>query len=146
MAGVFVSGPGVTPLVAAYNIDVTSVLTDADVATSTVEFETDGSEVLVVYEGGDNTYPDPARPDREGHKGVLNAFELTFVAPPPLPTACGLYKDRVVDGKDLGVLTDNWLWVGMPGGQANVADLNGDGKVSFVDYAVLADQWLQSCQ
>jgi hypothetical protein len=75
------TGTGVTSLVAAYNIDVTSVLTDADVATSTIEFETDGSDVLVVYEGGDNTYPDPARPNREGHKGVLNAFEIISVGP-----------------------------------------------------------------
>lgn len=70
------TGTGVTSLVEAYNIDVTSVLTDADVATSIIEFETDGSDVLVVYEGGDNTYPDPARPEREGHKGILNAFEI----------------------------------------------------------------------
>ena len=70
------TGTGVTSLVEAYNIDVTSVLTDADVATSTIEFETDGSDVLVVYEGGDNTYPDPARHEREGHKGILNAFEI----------------------------------------------------------------------
>jgi len=70
------TGTGVTSLVEAYNIDVTSVLNDADVATSTIEFETDGSDVLVVYDGGDNTYPDPARPNREGHKAVLNAFEI----------------------------------------------------------------------
>ncbi|MHC4499354.1 MAG: Calx-beta domain-containing protein, partial [Planctomycetota bacterium] len=36
------TGTGVTSLVEAYDIDVTSVLTDADVATSTIEFETDG--------------------------------------------------------------------------------------------------------
>ncbi|MHC4259697.1 MAG: hypothetical protein ACYSTF_04705 [Planctomycetota bacterium] len=70
------TGTGVTSLVEAYNIDVTSVLTDADVATSTIEFETDGSDVLVVYDGGNNDYPDPARPGREGSKGILNAFEL----------------------------------------------------------------------
>ncbi|MHC4666403.1 MAG: hypothetical protein ACYS9T_10695, partial [Planctomycetota bacterium] len=34
------TGTGVTSLVEAYDIDVTSVLTDADVATSTIEFET----------------------------------------------------------------------------------------------------------
>ncbi|MHC4214698.1 MAG: hypothetical protein ACYSWP_15150 [Planctomycetota bacterium] len=70
------TGTGVTSHVEAYNIDVTSVLNDADVATSTIEFETDGSDVLVVYDGGDNTYPDPARPEREGSKGILNAFEI----------------------------------------------------------------------
>jgi hypothetical protein len=70
------TGTGVTSLVEAYDVEVTSVLNDADVATSTIEFETDGSDVLVVYDGGDNTYPDPARPGREGSKGVLNAFEI----------------------------------------------------------------------
>jgi hypothetical protein len=25
---------------------------------------------------GDDTYPDPAKPGREGHKGILNAFEI----------------------------------------------------------------------
>jgi len=76
------TGTGVTSIVAAYNIDVTSVLSDDNVATSTIEFETDGSDVLVVYEGGDNSYPDPARPGREGHKGILNAFELKLVSVP----------------------------------------------------------------
>jgi len=75
------TGTGVTSIVEASNIDVTSVLSDDNVATSTIEFETDGSDVLVVYEGGDNSYPDPARTGREGHKGILNAFELKSIGP-----------------------------------------------------------------
>jgi hypothetical protein len=132
------TGTGVTSLVEAYNIDVTSVLTDADVATSTIEFETDGSDVLVVYEGGDDTYDDPAR-DRAGHKGILNAFELKLK-----PAPCGLYRDSIVDYLDVSVIGDNLLWSGEPGGN-NIADFNGDGDVDFHDYALFALQWQDSC-
>ena len=34
------------------------------------------NDVLVIIAGGDNQYPDPARNRREGHKAVLNAFEI----------------------------------------------------------------------
>ncbi|MHC4260439.1 MAG: hypothetical protein ACYSTF_08545, partial [Planctomycetota bacterium] len=114
------------------------VLTDADVATSTIEFETDGSDVLVVYEGGDDTYDDPAR-DRAGHKGILNAFELKLK-----PAPCGLYRDSIVDYLDVSVIGDNLLWSGEPGGN-NIADFNGDGDVDFHDYALFALQWQDSC-
>jgi hypothetical protein len=133
------TGTGVTSLVEAYNIDVTSVLTDADVATSTIEFETDGSDVLVVYDGGDNTYPDPGRPGREGSKGILNAFELILK-----PSPCGLYRDNIVDFLDVSVLANNWLWSGQPG-VINIADFDEDGRVNFDDFAYLANQWLESC-
>ena len=44
-------------------------------------FSTDGSnDILVIYSAGPSSYPDPARPGREGYKAVLNAFELI-----PLP-------------------------------------------------------------
>ena len=75
------TGTGVVSITEAYNIDVTSTTSDAEVATSVIVFETDGSDVLVIYDGGDNTYPDPARPDREGHKAILNAFELESISP-----------------------------------------------------------------
>ena len=73
------TGTGVTSITEAYNIDVTSTTSDAAVATSLIEFETDGSDVLVTYVGGNNDYPDPARPDREGSKAILNAFEIIKV-------------------------------------------------------------------
>ncbi|MHC4625159.1 MAG: hypothetical protein ACYS4W_14795, partial [Planctomycetota bacterium] len=73
------TGTGVTSITEAYNIDVTTTTSDAEVATSVIEFETDGSDVLVIYDGGDNVYPDPARPGREGHKAILNAFELELI-------------------------------------------------------------------
>ncbi|MHC4866606.1 MAG: Calx-beta domain-containing protein, partial [Planctomycetota bacterium] len=93
------TGTGVTSLVEAYDVDVTSALNDADVATSTIEFETDGSDVLVVYDGGDNTYPDPARPEREGSKGILNAFEIIKVGIAPVTvTAWNPFPDNGADG------------------------------------------------
>ena len=71
------TGRGVTLLKEAVNIDVTSVTSDDKVGSSVIQFKTDGSnDVLVIIDGGDNRYPDPARPGREGSKGILNAFRL----------------------------------------------------------------------
>jgi len=89
----FGTGMGVTPIQDACDVDVSCVTSDDDVSTSTIRFFTDGSDVLVIYDGGDNTYPDPARSGREGSKGILNAFILQMVAPPE--TAWGPYP---VDG------------------------------------------------
>jgi hypothetical protein len=52
--------------------------------------------------------------------------------------------DGTVDGFDLDVFTDNWLWTGPPGG-FNDGDLNCDGEVTFYDYAIFALIWLDSC-
>jgi hypothetical protein len=87
----FGTGMGVTPLQDACDVDVSCVTSDDDVSTSTIRFFTDGSDILVIYDGGDNTYPDPARSGREGSKGILNAFILQMTAPPvkawgPSPT------------------------------------------------------------
>ena len=69
------TGKGVKLIKDAKNIDVTSELSDDKVATSSIQFETDGTNaVLVIIDGGTNAYPDPARKGREGHKGILNAF------------------------------------------------------------------------
>jgi len=74
------TGKGVKSLGEAKNITVTSVTSDAKVGTSHILFQTDGSnDVLVIIDGGDNEYPDPARKGREGHKGILNAFEVKQV-------------------------------------------------------------------
>jgi len=71
------TGKGVTSLLEAKNVKVTSVTSDAEVRTSVIRFHTDGSnDVLVVLDGGDDKYPDPARKGREGHKAILNAFEI----------------------------------------------------------------------
>jgi hypothetical protein len=74
------TGKGVTSIRDARSIDVTSVTSDEKVATSVIRFRTDGSnDVLVIIDGGDDRYPDPARPGREGSKAVLNAFCLEQV-------------------------------------------------------------------
>jgi hypothetical protein len=133
------TGTGVTPIQNAYDIDVTSVTSDEQVATSVIRFQTDGNDVLVIYDGGDSTYPDPARPGREGSKGILNAFELILKSSP-----CGLYRDSIVDYLDVSVLSDNWLWSEGPA-VSNIADFNEDGRVDFRDFAYLAMQWLENC-
>jgi hypothetical protein len=71
------TGKGVTSLKEAKDIKVTSVTSDAKVGKSVVRFRTDGSnDVLVVIDGGDDKYPDPARRGREGHKAILNAVKI----------------------------------------------------------------------
>ena len=71
------TGRGVTSLKAAQHLKVTSETSDAKVATSVIHFQTDATnDVLVIITGGNNKYPDPARKGREGHKAVLNAFEI----------------------------------------------------------------------
>jgi len=149
MTGVYATsiGAGVESLVEAYNIKVTSVLTDADVATSTIEFETDGADVRVVYDGGDDSYPDPARPGREGSKGILNAFELMTIWTPPQPVfecPClgNLNTDDQIDLDDLqavaGILLDAGSPFIFPVGEGDCGDLNTDGQVDLDDLQAVA--------
>jgi hypothetical protein len=71
------TGKGVTSILEASDIDVTSTTSDTNVGKSVIRFKTDGSnDVLVIIDGGNNQYPDPARRGREGSKAVLNAFEI----------------------------------------------------------------------
>lgn len=68
---------GVTSLKETKSVKVSSVTSDEKVSTSVIQFQTDGSnDVLVIIDGGDDKYPDPARKGREGHKAILNAFEI----------------------------------------------------------------------
>lgn len=73
------TGKGVVALKNAKDIKVSSVLSDDKVTRSFIRFATDGSDVLIIYEAADNTYPDRARSGREGARGILNAFELKKV-------------------------------------------------------------------
>jgi len=73
------TGKGVVALKNAKDIKVSSVLSDDKVTKSFIRFATDGSDVLIIYEAADNTYPDRARSGREGARGILNAFELKKV-------------------------------------------------------------------
>ncbi|MHC4528374.1 MAG: hypothetical protein ACYTEX_21415 [Planctomycetota bacterium] len=74
------TGKGVVALENAKDIKVSSVLSDDEVSRSHIRFATDGSDVLVIYEAADNTYPDRARSGREGSRGIVNAFELKLVS------------------------------------------------------------------
>jgi hypothetical protein len=71
------TGKGVASIREDRDIDVTSATSDAKVGKSVIRFKTEGSnDVLVVIDGGNNDYPDPARRGREGSKAILNAFEI----------------------------------------------------------------------
>jgi len=136
------TGEGVESLVEAYDIKVTSVLTDADVATSTIEFRTNGSDVLVVYDGGDNSYADPARPGREGSKAILNAFELMSAWAPVCACPGDLNADDQVDLDDLQAMVGILLDAGSPFivdvEDGYCGDLNEDGQVDLDDLQATA--------
>ena len=138
------TGEGVQGLAEAYNIKVTSVLTDADVATSTIEFLTNGSDVLVVYDAGDNSYADPARPGREGSKAILNAFELVSVGPVQRGCACpgNLTGDKQIDLDDLQAVAGILLDAGSPFivsvDEGHCGDMNADGQVDLDDLQSVA--------
>jgi hypothetical protein len=74
------TGKGVVSLEEAKDVKVTSVLNDDEVAKSYIRFSTDGSDVLIIYEAPDNSYPDRARSGREGARGIWNAFELKMTS------------------------------------------------------------------
>ena len=147
------TGTGVTSLKAAYNVDVTSVLSDDNVATSTIEFETDGSDVLVVYDGGDNTYPDPARTGREGSKGILNAFELILVEPAGpeswrYRTQChgDTDDDGEVKGSDFLALKNSWYKCYPDPDYDPSADFDRDGCVKASDFLIFKSNWYKSVE
>jgi hypothetical protein len=74
------TGKGVVALQNAKEVKVSSVLSDDEVTKSHIRFSTDGSEVIIIYEAPENTYPDRARSGREGARGIWNAFELKLVS------------------------------------------------------------------
>ena len=72
------TGKGVKSIQNAYNVAPQHVYKDSELVPSVIKFETDGSDVLVIYQA-DRTeplYPDCARKGREGARGILNAFEI----------------------------------------------------------------------
>ncbi|MHC4501332.1 MAG: hypothetical protein ACYS21_19745, partial [Planctomycetota bacterium] len=66
---------GVVSIEDACNVQPQQVTTDAELVPSVIRFATDGSPVLVLYQGG-CCEPDPVREDRVGGRGILNAFRL----------------------------------------------------------------------
>jgi len=71
-------GKGVKSIQNAYNVAPQHVYKDSELVPSVIKFETDGSDVLVIYQAdrSEPLYPDCARKGREGARGILNAFEL----------------------------------------------------------------------
>ncbi len=71
------TGKGVASITDARDVNVTSVASDKKVGKSVITFKTDGTnDVLVIIDGGNDDYADPARKGREGSKAVLNAFQI----------------------------------------------------------------------
>ncbi|HUT28935.1 MAG TPA: Calx-beta domain-containing protein [Sedimentisphaerales bacterium] len=77
---------GVFSIQDACNVQTQQVTTDAELVPSEIRFVTDGSPVLVLYQGG-CCEPDPVRDDRDGGRGILNAFRLVWLEDPG--QACG---------------------------------------------------------
>ncbi|MHC4184982.1 MAG: hypothetical protein ACYSR4_03500 [Planctomycetota bacterium] len=73
------TGTGVTQIENAYNVWPTHYYSDEDLVPSLIKFQTDGSEVLIIYEADNTLWPDCARPGREGSRAILNAFRLQFL-------------------------------------------------------------------
>jgi hypothetical protein len=69
---------GVVSIEDACNVQPQQVTSDAELVPSAIRFATDGSPVLVLYQGG-CCEPDPVRADRDGGRGILNAFRLVSV-------------------------------------------------------------------
>jgi hypothetical protein len=76
------TGKGVKAIKNAYNVAPQHVYYDEELVPSVLEFATDGSEVLIIYQADRSVplYPDCARKGREGARGILNAFELIQVS------------------------------------------------------------------
>lgn len=89
--------------------------------------------------------PAPAPQDGRGPAdGYAFGETEDYFLPRPCDQCGDFDASGTVNFADLKVLTDNWLWEGMPGGY-NDADLDCNGRVTLRDYAILASQWLDAC-
>jgi hypothetical protein len=124
----------------AFGIQPTSTKIDADVATSTVRFWTDGSPVIIhsqTGEGRDSQY--------RGDRAAVNAFELLSV-PPQAAAECkgDASGDGNVNTDDLNLLVVHLFNNGTgekfeaPVGPYPLADINDDGVLDTDDLNVLA--------
>ena len=77
--------------------------------------------------------------------GESEDMSFTLFTDPDVCCQCADFvSDGLVDFNDLVIFVSNWLWTGSPGGY-NTADLNCDGEVQLLDFAILSSQWLASC-
>jgi hypothetical protein len=68
-----------------------------------------------------------------------NSLKLKFPAPAPLPGDLNL--DKKVDAADLDIMSWDWPEIGTS--RADIEPIPaGDGKVDFLDFAILAQNWL----
>ncbi len=66
-----------------------------------------------------------------------NTLKITY---PPNPIPGDLNLDNKVDEADLEIMTWDWPEIGIS--RADIFPPVGDGKVDFLDYAILANNWL----
>ena len=112
-AGDAIGNPGGVQMIeSAYNVTCTSTLNDDEVATSEVQFRTNGSAVVVIYEAPEDWFD---LRGRLGGRGVLNAFEL-MPADGPLICPCpgDLDANDQVDLQDLDALVNMLVAAGPP--------------------------------
>jgi len=146
-------GTGVTPIENAYDVAPTNTFSDDQVATSLIKFSTNGAPVLVIYEAPDWGFPDCARPGREGGRGILNAFELILVGPPPpacwdYPTQCHGDTDDSGDvkGSDFLTLKASWFKCYPEPDYSPCADFDRDGCVKGSDFLIMKSNWYQTVE
>jgi len=139
---------GVTAIENAYDVRASYVYSDDEVTTSLIKFETDGSEVLIIYEAPDWGFPDCARPGREGGRGILNAFELALVK--PQSPECWDYQtqchgdsdnDGEVKGSDFLAFKASWYKCHPDPDYNPCADFDRDGCVKGSDFLILKSNW-----
>jgi len=141
-AGVYDLGDadGVELIEGDYDVEIQQVTSDDELVPSVIRFRTNGSAVLIIYEGG-CCAGDHIRPSRKGGRGILNAFELiSESAPPDDMDGDGVPDDEDncpdipnpeqpdSDGDGLGDECDCHC----------AANINGDGQVDLEDLQSLA--------
>jgi hypothetical protein len=78
------------------------------------------------------------------HNGFIDLLDFCRLAQEWLktqdPLAADLINDNRVDELDLAAFCDQWLTLCY---NCSQVDLNDDARINFVDYAVLANNWLK---
>ena len=132
-------GSTVMAIEEAYNVEQSTVTSDADVATSLVKFLTDGSPVILICEVG------PGESDQYvGDRAAINAFEVKLAGASQESCACpgDLNTDDQVDLEDLQAVADILLDAGSPFivqvEPGHCADISADEQVDLEDLQLVA--------
>ena len=95
-------------------------------------------------------YPPTPAPDFtwwELYDQTGKSADMSFVlfTDPDECVGCADYNfDDIVNFIDYADFSDDWTWIGPPGGYNN-SDLNCNGIVDFNDLDIFTQQWLSSC-